>query len=73
MSTVDQELIQTILGEIDSHLREGVLPVHNGHLKELSVSPVRVAQYKARAKTIAQQRAALAGARLAKILNEELK
>jgi len=36
MSTLDQELIQTILGEIDSHLRNGVLPVHNGHLKELS-------------------------------------
>ncbi len=36
MSTLDQKLIQTILGEIDSHLRNGVLPVHNGHLKKLS-------------------------------------
>jgi len=36
MSTLDQKLLQTILGEIDSHLSQGVLPVHNGHLKDLS-------------------------------------
>lgn len=36
MSTLDQKLLQTILVRIDSHLSQGVLPVHNGHLKELS-------------------------------------
>ena len=36
MSTLDQKLLQTILGEIDSQLSHGVLPVHNGHLKDLS-------------------------------------
>ena len=36
MSTLDQELLQTILVEIDSHLSQGILPVHNGHLKDLS-------------------------------------
>ena len=36
MSTLDQELLQTILVEIDSHLSRGILPVHNGHLKDLS-------------------------------------
>lgn len=36
MSTLDQKLLQTILAEIDSRLSHGVLPVHNGHLKDLS-------------------------------------
>ncbi len=36
MSTLDQKLLQSILSEIDSHLSHGVLPVHNGHLKDLS-------------------------------------
>jgi len=36
MTTLDQKLLQTILVEIDSHLSRGILPVHNGHLKELS-------------------------------------
>ncbi|MFY9557756.1 MAG: hypothetical protein WAV20_26375 [Blastocatellia bacterium] len=36
METLDQKLLQTILVEIDSHLSRGVLPVHNGHLKDLS-------------------------------------
>lgn len=36
MSTLDQKLSQTILAEIDSHLSQGILPVHNGHLKDLS-------------------------------------
>jgi hypothetical protein len=36
MSTLDQRLLQTILVEIDSHLSQGILPVHNGHLKDLS-------------------------------------
>ena len=36
MSTLDQKLLQTILVEIDSHLSQGILPVHNGHLKALS-------------------------------------
>ena len=36
MSTVDQKLFQAILAEIDSHLSQGILPVHNGHLKEVS-------------------------------------
>lgn len=35
MSTLDQKLIHTILQEIDSSLSQGVLPVHNGHLKHL--------------------------------------
>lgn len=36
MSTLDQKLLQSILVEIDSHLSQGILPVHNGHLKDLS-------------------------------------
>lgn len=36
MSTLDQKLLQTILLEIDSHLSQGILPVHNGHLKDIS-------------------------------------
>jgi hypothetical protein len=36
MSTLDQKLLQTILVKIDSNLSQGILPVHNGHLKELS-------------------------------------
>jgi hypothetical protein len=36
MNTPDQKLLQNILSEIDSHLSRGVLPVHNGHLKDLS-------------------------------------
>jgi len=35
MRTLDRELIQTILQEIDSCLSEGVLPVGNDHLKHL--------------------------------------
>ena len=35
MTTLDQKLIHTILQEIDSSLSQGVLPVHNGHLKHL--------------------------------------
>ncbi len=36
MSTLNQNLVQTILQEIDAHLNRGVLPVHNGHLEHLS-------------------------------------
>lgn len=36
MNTPDQNLVHTILKEIDSHLTRGVLPVHNGHLEHLS-------------------------------------
>ena len=36
MNTLDQELIHTILQEIDTNLNRGVLPVHNDHLKHLS-------------------------------------
>jgi len=36
MSTLDQKLLQTILVKIDSNLSQGILPVHNGHLKDLS-------------------------------------
>ena len=36
MSTPDQNLIHTILQEIEASLSHGVLPVHNGHLKHLS-------------------------------------
>lgn len=35
MSALDQKLLQAILSEIDSHLSQGILPVHNGHLKDL--------------------------------------
>ena len=35
MSTLDQKLCQSILEGIESHLSRGVLPVHNGHLKDL--------------------------------------
>jgi hypothetical protein len=35
MSTLDQKLLQTILSAIDTHLSQGILPVHNGHLKDL--------------------------------------
>ena len=36
MSTFDQRVIHAILQEIDSCLSQGVLPVHNEHLKHLS-------------------------------------
>jgi hypothetical protein len=36
MGTLDQNLIQTILREIDTSLTQGVLPVHNGHLQHLA-------------------------------------
>ena len=36
MGTLDQKVLQSILVEIDSQLSHGVLPVHNGHLKDLS-------------------------------------
>ncbi|MEK6323958.1 MAG: hypothetical protein AABN33_20120 [Acidobacteriota bacterium] len=36
MSTLDQKLLQTILVKIDSNLSQGIFPVHNGHLKDLS-------------------------------------
>ena len=36
MKNLDQETIQTLLHEIESHLNQGVLPVHNGHLEKLS-------------------------------------
>jgi hypothetical protein len=36
MNALDQKLLQTILQEIDSRLSQGILPVHNGHLQELS-------------------------------------
>jgi hypothetical protein len=36
MDTLDQKLIHTILKEIDTHLTQGILPVHNGHLEHLS-------------------------------------
>ena len=36
MNTLDQEQLQTILREIDSRLSQGVLPVHNGHLQDVS-------------------------------------
>ena len=35
MSTLDQKLLQTILVKIDSSLSQGILPVHNGHFKDL--------------------------------------
>jgi hypothetical protein len=36
MNTLDQEQLHTILREIDSRLSQGVLPVHNGHLQDVS-------------------------------------
>jgi hypothetical protein len=36
MSTLDQQLLHTILREIDSRLTQGILPVHNGHLQDVS-------------------------------------
>jgi hypothetical protein len=36
MTTIDEKLAQSILREIDTHLSQGVLPVHNGHLQNLS-------------------------------------
>lgn len=36
MSTFDAKLIRTILLEINSCLSQGILPVHNDHLKHLS-------------------------------------
>jgi hypothetical protein len=35
MGTLSQELVHSILAGIHSQLRKGVLPVHNGHLKDL--------------------------------------
>lgn len=36
MNTLDQKLLQTILEEIDTRLSNGLLPVHNGQLENLS-------------------------------------
>jgi len=36
MITLDQQVLQTILREIDSRLSQGFLPVHNGSLQEVS-------------------------------------
>lgn len=35
MTALDQDVVQTILKDIDSRLSQGILPVHNGHLKDL--------------------------------------
>lgn len=36
MNTLDKDLLHTILREIDSRLSQGMLPVHNGHLQDIS-------------------------------------
>jgi len=36
MAPLDQKLLQSILSLIDSQLSQGILPVHNGHLNDLS-------------------------------------
>ena len=36
MTKLDQELTHAILQEIDARLSHGILPVHNGHLNQLS-------------------------------------
>lgn len=36
MNKLDQQMVQSVLQEIESHLSQGVLPVHNGHLEALS-------------------------------------
>jgi hypothetical protein len=33
--TLDQKVFPTILLEIDGFLSQGILPVHNGHLKDV--------------------------------------
>lgn len=35
MTALDQDVVQTILKDIDARLSQGILPVHNGHLKDL--------------------------------------
>lgn len=35
MIALDQEVVQIILKDIDARLSQGILPVHNGHLKDL--------------------------------------
>lgn len=35
MKALDQDVVQTILKDIDARLSQGILPVHNGHLKDL--------------------------------------
>ena len=35
MNAIDQKLIYSILQEVDALLKQGVLPVHNEHLKHL--------------------------------------
>jgi hypothetical protein len=35
MTALDQNLVHTILKDIESRLSQGILPVHNGHLKDL--------------------------------------
>jgi hypothetical protein len=35
MSEVEQKVINSVLHEIDALLKQGVLPVHNGHLNHL--------------------------------------
>jgi hypothetical protein len=35
MTALDQETVQAILKDIETHLSQGVLPVHNGHFKHL--------------------------------------
>ncbi len=35
MAELDQDVVQTILKDIDARLSQGILPVHNGHLKDL--------------------------------------
>jgi len=36
MSTLDQTVFPSILMEIDSYLSRGILPVHNGSLKDVA-------------------------------------
>jgi hypothetical protein len=36
MNKPDQKMLHAILREIDSRLSQGLLPVHNGHLEDLS-------------------------------------
>jgi hypothetical protein len=35
MTALDQNVVHLILKDIDAQLSQGVLPVHNGHLKHL--------------------------------------
>jgi hypothetical protein len=40
MSAFDQNILHTILAQIDNNLSQGILPVHNGHITKLDDTDV---------------------------------